>query len=224
MVRNRAVDLMLHAGGMHAQHVWEGLRPVPASHALMFLYVDLRAVADPRAVKADRVVFVAPRFQVAGPEADDLVGVLDGVTRNALRMRVTERGFDVRTHLATNPGRMPDGVVYAGVAASTLDTPAGPFARARQVAANAWEAPSRCFVELFDGTRILIDRNPADRQSRAVIRSTRTLDGAGGYTSRQWVSVSAAGLVGEPQTRSVWWLLHLLHLTVAGPEGLADER
>jgi len=61
VVRNRAVDLMLHAGGKHAEHVWEGVPTPVATHAVMFLYVN------PAAVEANDAVFVAPRYLVAGP-------------------------------------------------------------------------------------------------------------------------------------------------------------
>ena len=215
VVRNRAVDLMLHAGGKHAEHVWEGVPAPVAAHAVMFLYVD------PAAVEANDAVFVAPRYLVAGPESDSLAAVAAGVTRNALHLRLADHRFDARTHLATSPGQMPDGVLYAGTGLCTLDTDAGPFAEARRLVTSPWYAPSRSFLELLDSTRILIDRNTPGQQTRAVIRSTRTLAGAR-YTSRPWIP--AVDLVREPQNRAVWWLLHLLNQTVAGPGSLTDER
>ncbi|MDQ7904682.1 hypothetical protein RB614_09130 [Phytohabitans sp. ZYX-F-186] len=210
VVRNRAVDLLLHAGGKHAEHVWESRGTAVAVHAVMFLY------ADPQAADAGQALFIAPRYLVAGPESAQLAGVLAGVTRNALHHRLAADSFDARIHLATNAGRMPDGVVYAGTAISTLDTDAGPFTRMRRLVSSPWEAPGRCLIELVDGTRIAVDRNPPGEPVRAVVRSTSTLEGAR-YASRPWTH--APDLVREPRARTVWWLLHLLHLAVAGPEG-----
>jgi len=206
VVRNGVVDAMFVATRAHAQHAWEAVHGPLSANAVFFLY------RDPVTARPPAKVYVAVRWQPAGPEAEQLPMLLAGLARNAVDRQLRGR-FDSRRDLAVTVDDMPGDAVYAGIAASTLDTPHGRWDTVRGSLAHPWSAPSRCFVHLGDGTRILLDRNGPHLETSQLIQATKTLD-VHGNAVRPWRS--APKLAREPDTRQVWWLLELLDLAVAG--------
>jgi hypothetical protein len=192
----------------HAMNAWDRRRRNDAigPHALAFCYQDLQGT-PPRCVVA-----VGTRLFLDDPDVRDLnrllytmIGIGQGYVDKA-------GAFDPRRTMCNREDPMGPQARYIGVAVSSLDTPAGGWARVRQYVEGPLDVPGRCFVLLADGTRMLIDRGGDRALGAMTVQTTNRLDLSLGDPTRHCRLVP--DLATDPATAETWQWLDRLHLTV----------
>lgn len=156
-IRNAALDRMRKASANHGMYAFDVVSSTKkfGPHAVVFLYQDVERVegARPRIVTraADR------KFWDNVPEFLHLPTILYGLSDIA-SLYAGQGGFDPRKLMAHNSDRMSNRADFVGVAVSTLDTPAGPWATVRQRIQSSLEVGGRSYIALKDTTKMILDR------------------------------------------------------------------
>jgi hypothetical protein len=156
-VRNAALDRMRKASTNHGMYAFDVVSSTKrfGPHAVVFLYQDVehREGMHPRVVMraADR------KFWDNLPEFLHLPTVLQGLADTAAGF-AGQGGFDPRKLMAHNSEKMSGRAEFAGVAVSTLDTPAGPWVTVRQRIQSSLEVGGRSYIALKDTTKLILDR------------------------------------------------------------------
>jgi uncharacterized protein YndB with AHSA1/START domain len=206
-LRSQVVRRIRFMNFRHAEHAWERRYRDPIGpHALAFLYAE-----PPRGKPPRYTLKTATRLFLAGPEVDDLPQLLADLTDVVTR---APRGqLDCRT-LADRAEDMTAGSTYIGLAVSSLDTPAGPWAELRNRVAGSIDVPGRCFSYLDDGTMLLMDRGGQSRFGHFEVRSTDSLDEVPGDSLQRWTYDRSLAEYADPDTYDIWVRLRGLHESI----------
>jgi hypothetical protein len=216
-IRNQVIDRMHKMNFMHAMHAWERRRSTPIGpHGLAFLYWD---VPGGGGRPQHLVVDAATRLVHDEEEVRDLKRLLYRLYKLAVDRYLPDGGFDPRTTMANRTGQMSAEARFIGLGVSSLDTMHGTWADVRDHAGGPMQIPGRCFAMLFDGTRMVLDRDDDRNFGYVRIRSTRDLNVKPGDPSRLWTPERE---IREPE--EVWWWLGKLGGAVAEGEHLRGPR
>lgn len=148
-IRNDAVHRMRTMNGLHAVAAWDARRSRPiAPHAIAFLFWEPGTQEPLR---------TATRLFLAGPESRDLHRILGKLTQIADR-HLQEGAFDAVATLTDKHDQMSPGAQYLGLGISSLDAIQGTWEETQRTALDALDVPGRIFLELVDGTRVIVDR------------------------------------------------------------------
>jgi hypothetical protein len=156
-IRNAALDRMRKASANHGMYAFDVVSSTKrfGPHAVVLLYQDVesRDGMRPRLVvrAADR------KFWDNVPEFLHLPTVLQGLADVAAHF-AGQGGFDPRQLMAHNSDKMTARADFVGVAVSTMDTPAGPWATVRQRVQSSLEVGGRSYIALKDTTKMILDR------------------------------------------------------------------
>ncbi|HET9516816.1 MAG TPA: hypothetical protein VFO77_03720 [Actinoplanes sp.] len=214
-LRSQIVRRVRFMNFRHAEHAWERRYRDPIGpHALAFLYSEPARGKPPR-----YTLRTATRLFLAGPEVDDLPRLLQDLA--AVVGAQAAGGFDPRT-IADRAEEMSPSSFYVGLAVSSLDTPAGPWAHQRQRLAGSIDVPGRCYALLTDDTMVLMDRGGEQKFGHFEVRATDSLDEIPGDSMQRWTYDRSLRELKDPATSGVWRGMRELHNRIVGRAG--DEK
>jgi hypothetical protein len=214
-LRSQVVRRIRFMNFRHTEHAWERRYKDPIGpHALAFLYSE-----PARGKPARYTLRTATRIFLAGPEVDDLPRLLHDMADVVGRQRAGS--YDPRI-LADRTEEMSPGSFYVGLAVSSLDTPAGPWAHLRQRLAGSIDVPGRCYALLTDDTMMLMDRGGESKFGHFEVRCTDSLDEIPGDSMQRWIYDRSLRDLGDPETSHIWRGMLELHNTIVGRTG--DEQ
>ncbi len=211
-LRNKVVNRLNMANGLFARQAWERRRRDPLGpHALVFCYAE-PPVGEP----ARCALRIAARLFLAADESrlPLLLYEMVHVARNVL-----QAGGDPRTDLSNWHDPMSGRAFYVGVGVSSLDTPAATWRQVQETANGELDIPGRCYAQLVDGSRLLIDRLAHRDFGKVVIGSTHLISDVSGEPLRRWTYDFdlADPHRQDPATRDTWqWLDQLHHVILRG--------
>jgi hypothetical protein len=147
-VRNGALLRMREMNTRHGMHAFDLRNGSDAlgPHAVAFLYRDV-----------DGAVRAATRLFRDDTEVRDLPMLLWTLAQIA-KQYVERGGFDPRTAMAHRADAMSHQAQYVGIGVSSLDTLAGEWAEIRPRVTSALQVAGSSYVQLVDGTRMVLDR------------------------------------------------------------------
>jgi hypothetical protein len=208
-LRSQVVRRIRFMNFRHAEHAWERRYRDPLGpHALAFLYSE-----PPRGTPPRYTLRTATRLFLAGPEVDDLPRLLQDLATVVARQQ--PGGADPRA-LADRSEDMTANAFYVGLAVSSLDTPAAPWAYVRQRAAGSIDVPGRCYAVLTDDSMVLMDRGGESQFGHFAVRATDSLDEIPGESMQRWTYDRTLRDLTDPGTSDNWRGLLSLHNTIVG--------
>jgi hypothetical protein len=218
-LRNQVLQRLRVFNDRHARRAWDLRHCDPiCPHAVMFCYAQPFTGELATTLRGRYQVRAAIRMILDGPEVRRLAHLLHDLARVASDY-ITAGGLDPRTEqMSTHRDPMVPDAMYLGLAISSLDTPAGIWEQVQRTAEGPADIPGRCYAELTDGTRMLIDRLAADRFGELQIRSTRDLNYAcvavGSQLPWSWTDELPGPIPHDPQAHVTWQKLHALNTVI----------
>lgn len=207
-LRSQVVRRLRVMNWKHTDHAWERRHRDPLGpHAVAFLYAEPSRGEPPR-----YELRIATRLFLAGDEVEYLPKLLYDLAQVIVRHQ--RDGGDVRA-LAGRVEDMSPQAFYLGVAVSSLDTPAGPWAQVRQQVSGSLHIPGRCYALLTDTTMLLLDRGGEQTFGRFDVTASARVD------ELRWTcDLHLADA--DPSTRDTWQQLAQLNRMIV--EGLPRAR
>jgi hypothetical protein len=208
VLRLRTVNRLVELNSGHALHAWERRRRDPLSpHTLALIFADPKPGTNPR--RPAFTLAVACRLFLATdePRLPQLLGHMVDVLDRHL-----PADADPRTTVANWAEPMSPQAVLAAVAVSTLDTPTRSWADSQRRARSVLGVPGRCYLQMRDGARLLVDRAASDEYGTVDIRATAALADEVSQIPRDTVIDSGLADTGQlpAHDRAVW--THLVTL------------